>query len=558
MTASRRGLGRIAVVAAALGLMVVGLSPAASAHPLGNATVNHYDGLHLYPDHLTDLAVEDVAEIPTLQRKSLIDTSGDGTVSESERAAYAVKQCAALATAEKIEVNGQRVALTVARSSYTERPGVIQLVAGRLVCELTARVDLTERSVVTIDDGFDGDGIGWHEITAVGSGVSLENSPVPAQSVSGTLLRYPNDLLSSPLNQRTATLRVVPGAAASTYAAARKIPVAGVAVRELNRLSNTFNSVVGARQVTVGVGLLAIALSMLLGAGHAFLPGHGKTIMAAYLVGRRGRLRDVVTVGATVTVTHTAGVLVLGLLISLSAAFAPTAAEQGLGVVSGLIVAGVGIFLLASAVRRARATSPSGPAALSPLVDVEGADVAPELVSIGAPASFRPGVVASTAAPAAVDQMHPHPDEAHEHHPEHKHGHRHGHAHRHGHDHGHPEVPGGSETPHRFGRGGLIGLGVAGGLVPSPSALLVLLAAVALGRTVFGVVLVLGYGLGMAGALMVTGLLLVSLRNRLVRLVVGRRAPRVGGLVRLMPVLTAVLVLVVGVGLTLRALAGTV
>ena len=71
---------------------------------------------------------------------------------------------------------------------------------------------------------------------------------------------------------------------------------------------------------------------------HAFLPGHGKTVMAAYLVGKQGRLRDVVTVGATVTITHTVGVLALGLLFSVSAALAPTAVEQALAVISGLVV----------------------------------------------------------------------------------------------------------------------------------------------------------------------------------------------------------------------------
>jgi len=146
----------------------------------------------------------------------------------------------------------------------------------------------------------------------------------------------------------------------------------------------------------------------------------------------------------------------------------------------------------------------------------------------------------------------------------HAHSHAHPHAHPHGHGSGsiqdqtnaHPDHE--SSRPHQFGRAGLVGLGVAGGLVPSPSALLVLLAAVALGRTVFGVVLVLGYGLGMAGALTAAGLLLVSLRNRLVRLTLGRRVTRASGLLRLMPVLTALLALVVGVGLMLRALGGTV
>lgn len=399
-----------------------------------------------------------------------------------------------------------------------------------------------------IDSGWDGDGIGWHEITAVGSGVSLANSPVPAQSVSDTLLRYPNDLLSSPLDQRAAILHVVPGAAASSYAAARMIPVAGVAVRELNKLSNAFNGVVGSRHVTVGVGLLAVVLSMLLGAGHAFLPGHGKTIMAAYLVGRRGRLRDVVTVGATVTVMHTAGLLVLGLLISVTAAFAPTAAEQALGVVSGAIVAGVGVVLLVSAVRRTRPKDASV---------TFGESLAPD--GKGAVTSLPVLVSASIGAASEADVLDLDPHRSRQ-----VSAHAHSHAHPHGHGSGsiqdqtnaHPDHE--SSRPHQFGRAGLVGLGVAGGLVPSPSALLVLLAAVALGRTVFGVVLVLGYGLGMAGALMATGLLLVSLRNRLVRLTLGRRVTRASGLLRLMPVLTALLALVVGAGLMLRALGGTV
>lgn len=551
MRVCARWLGRLAVTGGALGSVLVGVPSAASAHPLGNATVNHYNGLHLYPDRLTDLAVEDIAEIPTLQRKSEIDTDGDRMVSDAERSAYAARQCSSLAAANVVQANGQRVALSVTHSDYTERPGVIQLVVGRLVCELAGTVDLTAPSTVSIEDRWDGDGIGWHEITAVGRGVSLKDSPVPEQSVSDTLLRYPNDLLSSPLDQRSAVLTVVPGAAASTYAAARKIPVAGVAVRELNKLSTAFNSVVGAEHLTLGVGLLAIVLSVLLGAGHAFLPGHGKTIMAAYLVGRQGRLRDVVTVGATVTVTHTAGVLVLGLLISLTAAFAPTAAEQGLAVLSGLIVAAVGVFLLASALHRAR--SSAGPSAGAEVVLSDMASSArpvPVLVAGGGVTGLHPGVAAHPWDAGVHEEADSHLHEATRVH-SHGSGHRHPHSHPESHPHRHGAAP-------RFGRAGLVGLGVAGGLVPSPSALLVLLAAVALGRTVFGVVLVLGYGLGMAGALMATGLLLVSLRNRLARLTLGRHMVRTHDLLRLMPVLTALLVLVVGAGLVLRALGGSV
>ena len=109
-----------------------------------------------------------------------------------------------------------------------------------------------------------------------------------------------------------------------------------------------------------------------------------------------------------------------------------------------------------------------------------------------------------------------------------------------------------------FGRGGLVGLGIAGGLVPSPSALLVLLAATALGRTWFGIALVLGYGLGMAVALSVAGLLLVKLRGRIDRWTSGNRLARANKIAAVLPILTALLVLAVGTGLAVRALGGSV
>ena len=150
--------------------------------------------------------------------------------------------------------------------------------------------------------------------------MALDNSPVPATSISAELQAYPTDLLSSPLNTRSATIVTSPDGI-STYAKLKKLPVAGFFVKAINSLDTHFNRLVSGH-LTVWVTLLAILLSMLLGAGHAFLPGHGKTIMAAYLVGKRGRLRDVAMVGATVTITHTLGVLAMGAAISLSAAFA--------------------------------------------------------------------------------------------------------------------------------------------------------------------------------------------------------------------------------------------
>jgi nickel/cobalt exporter len=554
----------ITATVASLAGAALATAPAASAHPLGNATVNHYDGLALYPNRIVDAGVEDIAEIPTLQRKSLIDTDGNGSLDEAERAAYASKQCAAMAASTAISVDGNRLTLSVDSSSYAELPGVIQLTVGRLTCQLTGPANLTGHSTLAVSSGWDSAGIGWHEITAVGDGVSLQQSPFPAQSVSDELRHYPNDMLSAPLNVRSGSVAVTGGSGTSTYAAAKGLPVAGAAVRALNRLATAFNNLVGSKHLTLGVGILAVLLAMALGAGHAFLPGHGKTIMAAYLVGRRGRLRDVVLVGATVTITHTAGVLILGLIISITAAFSTTAAEQDLGIVSGLIIAGVGLGLLVSALIRLRRE--------------KQATVLPELTELAlVPAGHGAAAEHSHSHESVKQHSHSH-DEPHDHahgenhdHDDHAQSHEHDHSHEHGHDHSH-EHDGAALHPHShglfgshshshgpgFSKGGLVGLGVAGGLVPSPSALLVLLAAIALGRTAFGITLVLSYGIGMAGALTAAGLILVKLRNQFAKFASGRRLSAANRLIFLMPVLTATLVLVVGVGLTLRAAHGIV
>ena len=416
----------------------------ASAHPLGNATVNHYDGLTLTTDHVSDMAVEDIAEIPTFQRTSTIDANHDGTLSAAEMATYAAAQCTSLAAGDHLTVGAKATPWRVLSSAYSERPGAINLKIGRLVCDLQATADLSSGASVALNDNWDGDGVGWHEITAVGTGVSLKNSPVPATSISDTLLKYPNDLLTSPLTVRSTTLDVTPGAGSSTYAKVKNLPVAGFFVRELNKATTGFNNLLGRKNLGVGIGILAVLLSMLLGAGHAFLPGHGKTVMAAYLVGKKGRIRDVVTVGATVTITHTAGVLILGLLITLGAQFATVVVEQDLAIISGGTVALVGLGLLASAVRRRRGERVSVESHLSHLdadtLAVEEALVHQEsretptrtLVLHGASAE---GMV------TALAETHEHRGEGHHPHPHDDHGHgSHGHDHPHedhGHDHPH-------------------------------------------------------------------------------------------------------------------------
>jgi nickel/cobalt exporter len=478
------GLGIVGVV------LALPAAPA-SAHPLGNFSVNQALALDLHPTRVRVAAVVDLAELPTLQERAAVAAeSGVG---------YNARACDALAHDVAVRVNGHRLGWTVRPTGFEYRPGNAGLQTTRITCALEANTDLAVPSTVDVANGYRADRIGWRELTATGHGVHPVDPPIPARSVSDGLRTYPTDLLGSPLDQRSARFRVEPGdgiaALGPATQANRGDPVSGWvagADRVLERL-------VGGR-LTPLVGLLAVVLALALGAGHAALPGHGKTVMAAYLAGRQGRPRDALVVGATVTLTHTGGVLVLGLLLTTAAGLAGEVVLGWLGIASGILVAAVGVAMLAAALRRR-----------------------------------TPG--------------HHHHNHDNHHGPSHDHHHGPSHDHHHSHDHSH------DHHPHSAGRNrrlGLIGMGVAGGLVPSPSALVVLLGAIGLGQTAFGVLLVIAYGVGMAGTLTAAGLLLIRLRDRFS----ARPRRTLTRLARLAPASSAALVLCVGLGLASRAAIG--
>ncbi|MGH3930717.1 MAG: hypothetical protein ACRDTF_12145, partial [Pseudonocardiaceae bacterium] len=340
---------RLAVLAGVIVTLALVNPGTGSAHPLGNFTVNHYDGLTIHPDRIELLAVVDSAEIPTLQQRPQVDTDGDGVVSGAEQRAYATEQCDQFPGTLRATVDGEFLRFAVRSAEVSYPPGQADLPTTRLTCLLTAPAQLDEPATLSFLDDFGSDRIGWREITAVGEGIGLPQSPVPTRSISDELRSYPDDLLAEPLDVREVTLRTVPGGASSiSPAALGDAPEATGIERLLDWGTDRFTDLVGA-ELTPLVGVLAVLLSLVLGASHAALPGHGKTLIAAYLAGRRGTTRDALLVGATVTVTHTAGVLVVGLLLS---AFATLIGEQLLGllgVVSGLLVAVIGAFLLRTA-----------------------------------------------------------------------------------------------------------------------------------------------------------------------------------------------------------------
>ena len=551
----RRALTTLALAAVAS----MASAPAATAHPLGNFSVNHHTGLTLRPDRIDAQVVVDHAEISALQERPAIDTDHDGRVSDSESRAYAEKTCSELSGQLHLSVGGTRADWQRTSATLVYANGEAGLQTSRLTCALTTPADLTGPADIRAETTYDTTRIGWHEMTATGQGVRITRTDVPAASATDELRRYPQDPLASPLDQRTAALRSEPGQGTGPLpAVASDLPGAGVISEALAKVTGAFDALIGAREITLPVGLLALLLALVLGASHAAMPGHGKTIMAAYLAGRRGTRRDAFTVGATVTLTHTAGVLVLGLALPASTHLAGETALLWLGAASGLLVTGIGLWLLLGAARGrphhnhhhhgpnhshgGHSHSHGGhdhdhhrPHHHGPVTPAPR----PSPTQAGEP---RANSTVATLAP-----------------PDHDHDHDRHHDH-HDHDHHHPSgTSTAPEKPRRTGRTGLIGMGIAGGLVPSPSALVVLLGAVALGRTAFGVLLVIGYGLGMAATLTLAGLLLVRLRERIEshdRARTLRHHPLLRKLARTGPVITSLLVVAVGLGLTLRAAMG--
>jgi ABC-type nickel/cobalt efflux system permease component RcnA len=387
-------------------------------------------------------------------------------------------------------------------------PGAGGLRTLRLECTLAATMPAGRgHHELAYRDGNQAGRVGWREITATGDGATLEQADVPARSVSRRLTAYPEDQLRSPLDQRTATVRFRPGGPRAGDAGE---PAAGrAAARQgVDRATAAFTALVAARRLSPGFGLLALALAVVLGAAHALAPGHGKTVMAAYLVGLRGSLRQAATIGATVTVTHTAGVLLLGLALSASRAVASERVYPWLGLASGLLLAGVGLTLAARALRGHRHPHPHAH-----------------------PHPAGPGNGGDDAAGAGHDPAGPG-----------------GHAHDHG---AHPGGWGGRPLGWR----GLVALGLAGGLVPSPSAVVVLLGGIALGHAWFGVALVLAYGVGMAATLTGVGLLLAHLRGRIDRRLPGPTASLLARAGRLLPVATASVIVAVGLALAAQGAA---
>ncbi len=500
MTNSHAAFLRAAPFRVALVLMVllaITLLPArpAAAHPLGNFSVNQYSRLEIDQTAVHLTYVLDLAELPTVANLQAFDGDGDGSLSDLERNHLKDTLLAEITPQLSLRAGDDVLSLTMQDADLAFQTGQANLQTTRLTAHLQAALPPgTQNTAISYANGYAVDRVGWREIVVVNGGdIAISDAASLAQDQSQGLTSYPTDLLASPLNERSVALtyRVAAGTPAfsASRAASARSPLDFGA-----RLADIVNG-----SVTSPVGMLiALLAAMLWGAMHALSPGHGKTVVGAYLVGSRGTPLHALFLGLTVTVTHTAGVVALGIVILLaSRTIMPELFYPWLSLISGLMVVLVGATILRQRVL-----------------------------------GLRPA------------HAHAHGNSAHHHH--HHHGGEFVHSHD-GHTHSHlPPGGAGDQVTWRT----LLALGISGGLLPCPSALLALLGAVALGRAGFGLAVVVAFSLGLAATLTGVGLLFLFAGRFLEQ----RRLPGMTvSLMRFAPVAAALAVTASGALIVARA-----
>jgi ABC-type nickel/cobalt efflux system permease component RcnA len=540
-------------------------SPASFAHPMGNFSISHYAGIRVEHGFIEIRYLIDMAEIPTFQE---IQQNGLVTKPDDNKTrSYVSKQAETLKTGLTLTLNGRPVGLRTHSVEVIFPPGAGGLPTmkmGFLYRATLPEPDHTTRgeecAVYYRDDNFPSR-VGWKEVVATaGSGVTIVSTSVSGKDRSSELSNYPTDLLNSPPLDLEASLNLRWDVAAGDQSlehrdlAVRKTRSPGIeqraAAAKLPRLDDTGHASQRAGPLTTSPGsalaktrrgpvpvstgwvqpnkqgtpqsrftelmttpqfgvwflVAAAAIAAGLGALHALEPGHGKTIVAAYLVGSRGTAYHAFLLGMIVTASHTAGVYALGAVTLYASRYiVPEQLYPWLGAISGFLIAALGSYLF--------------------LQRYAGHEIGH---------SHVPG------------EHHHHHDRAHIHADGHVHvhdGYEHGHDARDQHGHHHLEISGDVSYRH------LLALGITGGIVPCPAALVVLLSAVALNRVAFGLFLIVAFSVGLAAVLIAVGLLMVYARRFITQF---RSDGRL--ITRWLPLTSAGVITVLGIAIAIRSL----
>ena len=535
------------------------LGPQALAHPMGNFSVNHYSKIVLGRDGIRVTYIIDLAEIPTYQELQQGNVTAD--VADPAVTRFVGSRGAEFGRGLSLTLDGQRVPLRLVSSQVIFPPGAGGLPTMKMgfVYQAPYPADGASGTLQYADNNFPGHA-GWKEIVAVGA--DLTSSSVPRTDRSAELTNYPTDLLNSPPQDLSAAIQfrypekltagpstplrsgptagrgrrddkvgvaregvpattlssrpkgsgvegpavtvnrqpLLPKAPSSTLSSRPERSVAeGPAVAPPLHLQanqqatprSRFTELITTRSLTLWFLVTAAFIAFGLGALHALEPGHGKTIVAAYLVGSRGTARHALLLGLIVTASHTAGVFALGAITLYASRYiVPEQLYPWLGVFSGLTIAGLGGYMF---LRRW-----SG-------LDLDHSHTSGQLHS-----HWFSSIKQRTAPPAPVE-------------------------------------PSKGVSLYQ-----LFALGITGGIIPCPAALVVLLSAFALHRIGLGFFLIIAFSIGLAAVLISFGMLMVYGRRFMARLQVNGPLTT-----RWLPVASAAFMTVLGAAIAVRAFVTT-
>src|SRR5262249_4346718 len=251
----------------------------------------------------------DQAEIPTFQEIQRFDRNGDGAISGGEQPPLLAHKLAEIAPNLELLADGHAIPLGAPRDpSLTFPAGQGGLSLTRVEASFAATLPARTGSVELHDSTYDGR-VGWKAIQVLPGERTDVRSSVPASDPTDGLRAYPVQLLQSPPDERDATFQVRPGSGAVTAPDGES---AGPVTTD--RAQDGFAGALASGNTHGLLILLLLGSAFLWGALHALSPGHGKTMVAGYLVGSKGRPRDAALLGLTVTITHTSAVFALGLV----------------------------------------------------------------------------------------------------------------------------------------------------------------------------------------------------------------------------------------------------
>jgi len=470
-----------------------------TAHPMGNFSVSHFTRFDVQKNSVNVTYVLDLAEIPTYQlmRDWNLDPSADAKIPQATLDEKATTQAGEWIKQLAFTSNSSPIQPKLQNTKIKLSPGAGGMQVARV--ETSLRLDNVQGKLAFEDRSYP-DRAGWKEIVIASS----DSTPIIQASHSGAdrskaLTEYPADpTLTPPQDLRASIVWHVEAPLIVTKIVPIEQPVAPPeqvvpkpkpAPGEVTR-GDYLSRMLSQKDIPFNVMLIGIAVAFAFGALHAKSPGHGKTMVAAYLVGSRGTMKQAAFLGGMVTLTHTISVFILGLVTLVFAKYlAPEKLVTWLGVASGIYIVLIGASLF---YKRLRALQHA---------------------------------------------------RAHDHHHHHHHPHTHDHHH-HDHDHGphtHTHVPEGEVSLKS-----LIALGASGGMVPCPSALVLLLIAISLGHVGLGLLLLVSFSLGLAGVLMAIGMLVIYAKQYLPDPVKTSQHPAF----RLIPVLSAFVIVCIGLVMT--------